>query len=147
MRSRVFGRAVVVDARCLQDPDYARGGVGRHSLALLRGMPRSAGLRLIGLADPLLPSLIEEAVDLFDAVHINAYAAHPGAAPGDSPVAYISLSPMTHDPLFGARILSDNSLLRVGVVYDFIPRRHSERYLPGEAQRLDYANQLCKHRR
>lgn len=140
MKSGAVGRAIVVDARCLQDPDYARRGVGRHSLALLRHAPE--GFRLIGLVDPCLPDLIEEASDAFDALRINAYAAHSGAAPNDRPVAYISLSPMTHDPLFGGRILADSALLRVGVVYDFIPRRHAARYLPGEVDRLDYAVRL-----
>ena len=52
---------IVVDLRCLQDPDYARRGVGRHALALLRHAP--AHLRLVGLTDPGLPTLLPEAHD------------------------------------------------------------------------------------
>lgn len=142
MGPHAVGRTVVVDARCLQDLNYLRRGIGRHALALLRGVPRAAGLKLVGLIDPLFPPLIEEVRGAFDAVRVNAYAARSGAAPKEQPAAYVSLSPMTHDPLFSARLLADSSLLRMAVVYDFIPHRHPERYLPSEAHRLDYAVQL-----
>ena len=41
-----------------------------------------------------------------------------------------------------ARLLSDPTLLRAAVVYDFIPRRFPDRYLPGQAERLSYAMAL-----
>lgn len=126
-------QVALLDVRCLQDPDYARRGVGRHTLALLRQAP--AGVRLEGLADPNLPPLIEEARALLTRVHFNAYA----ATCAETPSLFVALSPMTHDPLFAARILSDERVIRIAVVYDFIPYREPARYLPGPAERLSYA--------
>lgn len=136
-------KIVVFDARCLQDANYASRGVGRHALGLLRGRPPCTDrIRLIGLVDPSMPALSRDARAAFEVLSINAYAAAPSGDFNDDPVAFVSLSPMTHDPLFCARLLSNSSLLRVAVVYDFIPRRHPERYLPRPADRLDYAVQL-----
>ncbi len=136
-------QTIVFDARCLQDPNYAPRGVGRHAAGLLQGKPgREMRLRLLGLIDPDLPPLADAARAHFDAVYTNAYAAAWDGGRGGRPAAFVSLSPMTHDPLFGARLLADARLLRVAVVYDFIPRREPERYLPGPADRLNYAVQL-----
>lgn len=129
---------IVIDVRCLQDRSYARRGVGRHALALLRGAP--AGTRLVGLVDPTLEPLIDEARGLLDVVHANAQAA---ADREQQPAAFVALSPMTHAPLMAARLLSDARLLRMAVVYDFIPRREPERYLRSLADRLAYANALA----
>ncbi len=137
-------RTVVLDVRCLQDPNYARRGVGRHALALLRGAP--PGLRLTGLVDPALPPLVPEARSLFQDVHANAYAC-AAASSGRRPAGFVALSPMTHDPLFASRLLADRALPRAAVVYDFIPRRFPERYLPGPAERLNYATALWWLRR
>jgi glycosyltransferase involved in cell wall biosynthesis len=126
---RRFG--IVLDVRCLQDPGYATRGVGRHALNLLRTAPRR--LRLIGLVDETLPPLLPEARAAIDQVHGNAYAA------GRDSSACVMLSPMTHDPIFVARLLSDPTLLRAAVVYDFIPYRWPDRYLPGPTERLSYA--------
>jgi glycosyltransferase involved in cell wall biosynthesis len=130
----------VVDLRCLQDPNYARRGVGRHALSLLRYAPR--GLRLTGLIDPALPDLLPEAREAVAEVHINAYAASQARAPSSTPACFVALSPMTHDPLFSARLLSNSAILRAAAVYDFIPRRSPDRYLPGAVQRLNYATAL-----
>jgi glycosyltransferase involved in cell wall biosynthesis len=124
---------IVLDLRCLQDPNYARRGVGRHALALLQRAPRH--LPLAGLTDPTLPALLPEARDAIDSVHINAYA----AAAAEASAGFIMMSPMTHDPIFCARLLCDPSLLRAAIVYDFIPRRIPQRYLPGPTERLGYA--------
>jgi len=94
----------VVDLRCLQDPNYVRRGVGRFALALLRHAP--AGLRLVGLVDPALPPLFDEARPLFDAIFTSAYAFEQASRSSSDRVCFISLSPMTHDPLFGARLLA-----------------------------------------
>ena len=133
-------RTVVVDLRCLQDPNYAGRGVGRHALALLRHAP--AHLRLVGLTDPGLPTLLPEAQDRVEVVSTNAYAAGFAGTQLSAPACFIMMSPMTHDPLFVARLLSNPTMLRAAVVYDFIPRRHPERYLPGPAERLSYATAL-----
>jgi glycosyltransferase involved in cell wall biosynthesis len=126
--------SILLDLRCLQDPNYARRGVGRHALTLLQHAPRH--LPLAGLTDPTLPALLPEARDAIDSVHINAYAA---AAAHQRQTGFIMMSPMTHDPIYSARLMSDPSLLRAAIVYDFIPRRIPERYLPGATERLGYA--------
>jgi glycosyltransferase involved in cell wall biosynthesis len=133
-------RTVVIDLRCLQDPNYAGRGVGRHALALLRRAP--ASLRLVGLTDADLPPLSPEARDTVEVVSTNTYAAGLAGTQTSAPACLVMMSPMTHDPLFVARLLSDPTLLRAAVVYDFIPRRHPERYLPGPAERLSYATAL-----
>jgi glycosyltransferase involved in cell wall biosynthesis len=124
---------IVLDMRCLQDPNFSTRGVGRHALALLRHAP--SHLRLVGLVDDTLPSLLPEARAAVEEVHCNAYA----AARAGNPAAFVMLSPMTHDPIFVARLLSDPALLRAAVVYDFIPYRWPDRYLPGPCERLAYA--------
>jgi glycosyltransferase involved in cell wall biosynthesis len=131
---------IVVDLRCLQDPAFAGRGVGRHALALLRHAP--ANLRLVGLTDAGLPALLREARDAVEVVSANAYAASLAGTQLSAPACFIMMSPMTHDPLFVARLLSNPTLLRAAVVYDFVPRRHPERYLPGPAERLSYATAL-----
>lgn len=134
---------VVVDLRVLQDPGYARRGVGRHALGLLRHAPSGPhGVRLVGLVDPNLPPLIEEAQDFVAETHPNAYAVLRSLGEQAPYAPYVALSPMTHDPLFGGRFLTDGRRLRATVVYDFIPRRWPERYLPGPTQRLAYATQI-----
>jgi glycosyltransferase involved in cell wall biosynthesis len=129
--------SVVLDLRCLQDPDYVRRGIGRHALAILRTAPR--GRRIVGLTDPSLPTLLPEARQAVDEVRINAYAASRSGMPRCPPVCFIMMSPMTHDPIFAARLLSDPTLLRAAVVYDFIPHRLPSRYLPTQVERLAYA--------
>ena len=125
--------SVVLDLRCLQDPGYATRGVGRHALALLRHAPSQ--LRLVGLVDETLPPLLPGARAAVGEIHGNAYA----AAQAGAPAAFVMLSPMTHDPIFAARLLSNQTLLRAAVVYDFIPYRWPDRYLPGPTERLAYA--------
>ena len=96
-----------------------------------------------GLTDPSLPPLIDEARETLAATHPNAYAAAAVA-----PNAFISLSPMTHDPLYPSRLSSDRRIWRVAVVYDFIPKREPARYLPTAADRIGYAialRALAKH--
>jgi len=133
---------IILDLRCLQDQNYARRGVGRHALALLRHAPRgTGGVRLVGIVDPALPQLPEEARDAVNFIRPNAYAAAAGSPP-QPPACFVELSPMTHDPLFVARLLHDPTVLRTTVVYDFIPRHFPDRYLPGPEQRLSYATAL-----
>ena len=56
--------------------------------------------------------------------------------------AFVSLSPMTHDPLATARLVSNAALVRAAVVYDFIPRHEPGRYLAGPVSRVEYATAL-----
>lgn len=124
----------IIDVRCLQDPAYAERGIGRHAgtmLAYARQM--LPGMRLVGLADPTLPQL-DPAVRLrFDDLRGTAYT---GAL--HEPCCHVQLSPMTHDPLFVARLLHHSAIPAAAAVYDFIPWDEPERYLPGQASRLEY---------
>lgn len=146
MSENAVSWVVAVDVRCLQDQNYAERGVGRHALSLLRGAPDC--IRLIGLADTNLPPLSGATEPLIDRLCPNAYAAEMAAqSAGRSLAAFVTLSPMTHDPLFTARMVANPALLRTAVVYDFIPRHEPERYLSGPAARIGYAAALTWLRR
>ncbi len=131
---------LLLDVRCLQDPAYAQRGIGRHSLALLRharDIPAIAGCRLIGLADAAMPSLPAETRVLLDALQPTA-----GTFSRTRPCCLVQLSPMTHDPLFVGRLLTDPAIRAVAVVYDFIPLDDPDRYLPSPADRVEYDTRL-----
>lgn len=131
---------VVLDVRCLQDPDYAGRGIGRHALAFLRGAradPLLAGARLLGLADPQLPALRPDAEALLDRVRTTSYT---GALTRRT--AFVEFSPMTHDPLFVARLLHHPAPIKAAAVYDFIPLDAPDRYLADPERRLDYETRL-----
>lgn len=132
--------SVVLDLRCLQDPNYSLRGIGRHVLALLRNVPRDR--RVVGLIDPMLPALLPEAREAVDAVCVNGYAASRSGSPRDAAACFVMMSPMTHDTLFPARLLADPAVLCASIVHDFIPHRLPERYLPSAADRLNYAAAL-----
>jgi glycosyltransferase involved in cell wall biosynthesis len=121
---------IAADVRCLQDPAYAARGVGRHTANLLRHAPLRP---LIGLIDPALPPLDPALAALFDRLRPNAqFRDMLGAA------CFISASPMTHDPLFAARMLHDARKLKAAVIYDFIPYEFPERYLAHPPARHAY---------
>ncbi len=128
---------VIVDVRCLQDPNYATRGIGRHATALLEGARASPtiarGARLIALQDPAMPALSARHRAVFDGVRTTAYT---GAL--TRPVWFLQLSPMTHDPLFVARLLHHAAPLTAAVVYDFIPLDDAAGYLANPKTRLDY---------
>ena len=127
---------LLIDVRCLQDPNFAERGIGRHALALLRHArdePGLAGARLTGLVSHELPPLLDEAAALLDVVRTTAYT---GAM--RRPACHVQLSPMTHDPLFTARLLHHPSIPCAAAVYDFIPYDDPGHYLPTPAARLEY---------
>jgi glycosyltransferase involved in cell wall biosynthesis len=128
---------VLIDARCLQDPNYAGRGIGRHATALLEGARASPtiarGARLTALQDPALPPMSARHRAVFDELRTTAYT---GAL--TRPVWFLQLSPMTHDPLFVARLLHHAAPLTAAVVYDFIPLDDAARYLTDPKARLDY---------
>ena len=128
----------LLDVRCLQDPDFAQRGIGRHAGALLSHARQSLpNARLIGIADRTLPPLAPEMAAVLDDVRHSAYT---GALSG--PCCHVQLSPMTHDPLFTARLLHHPAIPAAAVIYDFIPLDEPERYLPGPGARLDYSVSL-----
>lgn len=127
---------ILLDVRCLQDEPYRNRGVGRVSASLLTfarsALPDPDHARLVGIVDPLLPPLEPRHRDLLDAVRPSAYTGRL-----TRPTWFLELSPMTHDPLFVARLLHHPSVLKATVVYDFI-QMDGAQYLPMPANRIDY---------
>ncbi|WP_202355249.1 glycosyltransferase [Mesorhizobium sp. 113-3-3] len=131
---------IVFDLRCLQDPSYRDRGVGKLSANLVRavGLLRGRiGVSTLGLVDPALPPLEDRFRHLVDRVRSNAYLDVKGSS-----TVFFELSPMTHDPFFLGRIVNDPDILKLAIVYDFIPLMKPERYLPTASNRLDYHTQL-----
>jgi glycosyltransferase involved in cell wall biosynthesis len=127
-------RNVILDIRCLQDPNYAERGIGRHTTAILRNTPDD--FRVFGLTDPALGALSPKAKDTVDGLYLNAYAGSKSGTPSAPPDCFVMMSPMTHDVLFPARLLADPTLLRAAVVHDFIPLRLAD---PGQTKTLGYS--------
>ena len=134
-------KTVIFDVRCLQDVAYRDRGVGRLGANLVRSardmIGRSGPVHLIAIADPELPELQQRFVDHFDEIRLNGYVGKLS-----EPTWFVELSPMTHDPLFVARILNCRDVFKVSVVYDFIPLWMPDHYLPTLAQKIDYQTKL-----
>ena len=130
----------VLDLRSLQDPNYRDRGVGRlgsNLVRAVRGTPSASGARVVGLIDPHLPALDQHVQEVVDELRPHGYLPEFGAS-----TWFVQLSPMTHDPLFIARILECPRTFKASVVHDFIPLRYSAQYLPSAAQRIDYYTKL-----
>ncbi|WP_167448927.1 glycosyltransferase [Mesorhizobium hawassense] len=131
---------IVFDMRCLQDPSYKDRGVGKLSANLVRNVGSfrtKIETSTLGLIDPRLPPLEDRFLRLVDRIQGNAYLGANGRS-----TVFVELSPMTHDPLFPGRIVNDPDILKLAIVYDFIPLMKPERYLPTASDRLDYHTQL-----
>ena len=105
------GLDVIVDARALQEPEYAERGIGRRAASLIahaRGAaPELECARLIALVDPGLPPLSAPLRALFDAERSTA---DTGAM--RRKLWFVEPSPMTHDPLFVGRLLRIRACFR-----------------------------------
>ena len=140
---------VVFDMRCLQDEAYCARGVGKVASAIVTHArdyltPRH-DWHAVGLLDRELPDLAPQHLQLIDEVRYSARGKHACRN-----TLFVSLSPMTHDPLFVARLLDDPRILSAAIVFDFIPLAEPERYLPGPAERIAYSLRLywlSRHRR
>ena len=129
---------VMVDARCLQDPDYRDRGIGQHAESLLRHRPQGGTTcPVIGVLDPALPPLLPRTAALFDRLQWTAYPEPNNAG------LFLSLSPMTHDPLRVAPLLTQPGRQRAAIVYDFIPHDMPDVYLASAPDRLDYHSRLA----
>lgn len=99
-------RDILIDVRCLQDASHAQTPQGQQARALLGRarleLPRD---ELVGLMDPALPPLAEGVRASLDRVRVTAYT---GAL--TRPACFVQLSPLTHDPLFVARLLMDQRI-------------------------------------
>jgi glycosyltransferase involved in cell wall biosynthesis len=128
----IVGRTVVFDVRCLQDAQYRDRGVGRLGANLVRSA-RNRCIRVIGIADPTLPELEQRFRCHFDEIRHDSFLTD-----NDDQVSFVQLSPMTHDPLFIARLLDCERVFTASVVHDFIPLAMPDQYLPKAAQKIDY---------
>ena len=125
---------IYADLRCLQDPGFARRGIGSHAAFLLsaaRGL-QGGGVTIIGLADHALGPVPGEVSALCDSVQ-HAFAPRCG-----EPAVFLWLSPMTHDTRLVARFFDRPEILPCAVVYDFIPLVDPARYLSDRARLLAY---------
>ena len=59
---------VYIDARCLQDENFAFRGVGYHSYTLLKYAKKYNVRKLIAILDDDLPPLKEKHINLFDSI-------------------------------------------------------------------------------
>ncbi|MEJ2124836.1 MAG: glycosyltransferase [Alphaproteobacteria bacterium] len=133
-------RDIIFDMRCLQDEAYRTRGVGKVAETILirakeylETAKPAEKWRFTGLIASDLPDLSPEHRIAVDAIRHSA-----PREPGPS-ATFVNLSPMTHDPLFVARLVNDPNVLSAAVCYDFIPLAEPERYLPGLAERLGYS--------
>ncbi|ADL02588.1 glycosyltransferase [Brevundimonas subvibrioides] len=135
-----------VDARALQDDNYRFRGVGQHSAAILQAIRRfpwpEGRPRIVAVVDPFLAPLAPVHDLLFDeATNLKR------ARKADGPGWFISLSPMTHDPMKVSGFLLDPDLYRICLFYDLIPLDFPERYLMNPGARSDYLVALAWLRR
>ncbi len=126
---------IIIDLRCLQDPDYATRGIGQHARGIIAHRPPAT--TLIGLADPRLPPLPMEIIESLDATRPNGYFDDPPAG-----TVFLNPSPMTADPLFVARLLQDERIAKAAIIHDFIPLDLREVYLRQKAVRMRYVTAL-----
>jgi glycosyltransferase involved in cell wall biosynthesis len=131
---------LIVDARCLQDTNYARRGIGSHTTTLLAEGLKIAEVqtrfRFVALVDSRMPPLHKAFADLFSSARSQAYRRPSPAA------VFLSPSPMTHEPLFTSRLVQCRDVRSIAMVYDFIPFEYQEQYLTKPADRLRYLSNL-----
>ncbi|WP_298284247.1 glycosyltransferase [Acidocella sp.] len=127
--------SLVIDLRCLQDPNYRLRGIGAQARALARHAPEP----FTGLIDPALPPLSPEDAGLAATLSPHAYV--PGAT------CFLNPSPMGPNQTFLARLLTTPRLTKAACVHDFIPLDNQQTYLPDATTRLDYFTALVWLRR
>lgn len=132
---------VAVDLRPLADPNYKGRGVGRLSANIVRSarkyIPDGLDVTVIGILDRPATELSGDIRRLPSHIVPNA-----GDALRLGATAILTLSPMTHDPLFTLRLVADPSIFAASVVYDFIPHFEPDRYLPSASTRYSYLSSL-----
>jgi glycosyltransferase involved in cell wall biosynthesis len=137
---------VYVDARALQDPDYRFRGVGQHSASLLRALRHfkwsAKRPRIIAVIDPGMEPIAPIHGLLFDDI-INL--SRPERESGVC--WFISLSPMTHDPVKVGGFLLSAEIFKICLFYDLIQLEFPERYLAVPALRADFLVSLAWLRR
>src|SRR5437773_6526606 len=117
--------AVVVDARCFQDPRYGRRGVGLHALLVLRATRAAAiGGRLVLLTSAELPALDEAEAALGDEIVTTPYPLR-----GADVRLFVEPSPMTASTAATVPFLASRRCRTASVVLDFIPTEFPNAYL------------------
>lgn len=129
---------IYVDFRCLQDPEFADRGVGRHTAGIVQNVRKHfhSPLEIIGLLDPALPQPSGDRAALADRLQAS-WAPLPGGA------VFLQTSPMTHDGSQAAPFLSRRDILSTTIVYDFIPLESPEEFLPTPALHRQYTHRLA----
>jgi glycosyltransferase involved in cell wall biosynthesis len=137
-------RTLLIDARCLQHPDYATRGIGRHIETMLRAAPRAlcGAFEVTALIDPALPPLDETVLRLFGRLTTTAYAAAHAAG-----AIYLNPAPLSFPPTPIAGLLRAPGVTCAAVVLDFIPLDFPELYLAAPEARREYRSALAALRR
>jgi glycosyltransferase involved in cell wall biosynthesis len=143
---------IYIDARAIQDPDYRFRGVGQHSASLIEALRRHDWSRrrprLVAVTDVAAEPLQPAHRRLFDSVTTQPRPEPRGTkTAAEGPEWFLSLSPMTHDPVWAAAFLEDKTFYRVGLFYDLIPLKFPERYLSSAVTRMSYVVSLAWLRR
>jgi glycosyltransferase involved in cell wall biosynthesis len=127
---------LLVDARCLQDNNFVRRGIGRNAEGILRHARRflPGPLEVVALLDPLMADLPNDLRALFDTME------HTVAVPSlsDGPAIFFNPSPMTHSPARILPYLGRDHILTCAFSHDLIPLEDPEYYLSSSAVRQAY---------
>lgn len=130
------GRPIYVfDARCLQNPDYRRRGVGLHAreaLAALHGLAR-ASAKIVLLLDPTRDPVDADVAAVCDQQVYSCAAIDLAGV-----TLFVSASPMTASVGPVMPLLLAPHVRRVAVVYDFIPAEFPSSYLRTAADVICY---------
>lgn len=133
---------VYIDARCLQNENFALRGVGYHSYTLLKYAKKYNVRKLIAIIDEDLPPLKEKHLNLFDSIQTYSNATetkHPNES-----VFLVSLSPMTHPQWKLGPLLENPNITSAAILYDFIPLddENNKVYFPKLSHKRAYTSNL-----
>jgi len=135
------GDLVLIDARCLQAGAFAARGIGRFARAVVQGTRAAVGDQGVHLLiDRGLAELPPELVG--DCRLVTGVSADETRRYG----ALVQPSPMTATPAPLVHLLG-RSVLKLAVVYDFIPLHFPDVYLRSIAARAEYGATLDALRR
>jgi glycosyltransferase involved in cell wall biosynthesis len=129
---------LLIDLRCLQDPNYAERGIGNHARSIIASAPSP----FTAIIDPHLPALSKSVAAL--AAHTVPHAYIPDIPPG---ATFLNPSPMSPDQNFIAPILRNPGITKIACVYDFIPFDDQKTYLAHSISRLEYFAAMALLRR
>jgi len=133
---------VYVDARCLQDENFALRGVGFHSYTLLKHARKHNVRKLIAIIDEELPPLKEDYSSLFDSTQTHSSTTEVKLQ--NEPTFYITLSPMTHPQWKLGPLLENPNITSTAILYDFIPleSENSNIYFSNLSKKRAYTSNL-----